>query len=249
MSGHSKWSSIKHRKAAVDSKRGKIFTKIIREITVAAKIGGPDPDANPRLRAAVLNARGQNMPNDTVARAIKKGSGGNDGVDYEEVTYEGFGPANVAVVVEALTDNRNRTIASIRTAFNKYNGSLGSSNSVLFMFDRKGSVLIPQSAIDEDSLTETVLEAGGEDLELIGEDYQIICSIEDFEVVKSAIDAKGLPVKESGLTHVPQNKTVISEKEDAEKVMNFIDMLEEDDDVQKVYTNFDIDDKLLAEFS
>lgn len=248
MSGHSKWSSIKHKKAAVDAKRGKIFTKIIREITVAAKMGGPDPDANPRLRAAVQNARGQNMPNDTVTRAIKKGSGGNDGVEYEEVIYEGFGPANVAVVIQALTDNRNRTIASIRTAFNKYNGSLGPANSVQFMFDRMGSILIPTSVVDEDTLTEAVLDAGGDDLELVDDHFQVLCSLENFEAVKAAMEEKGWEAKESGLVQVPQNKTLISNKEEAEKVMNFIDLLEEDDDVQKVFTNFDVDDALLAEF-
>jgi len=249
MSGHSKWSSIKHKKAAVDAKRGKIFTKLIREITVASRIGGGDPDANPRLRAAIQNARGQNMPMDTVNRAIKKGTGDNDGMVYEEVIYEGFGPANVAVVIEALTDNRNRTIASIRTAFNKYSGSLGSANSVQYMFDRKGMFLIAQDAMDEESLTDLVVEAGGEELEPEGEDWQIICPMEEFDAVRKALEEKGLEIKESSLVRIPQNRTEISEKEDAEMVMNFIDVLEEDDDVQKVFTNFDIDDSLLAEFS
>jgi YebC/PmpR family DNA-binding regulatory protein len=249
MSGHSKWSSIKHKKAAVDAKRGKIFTKIIREITVAAKTGGGDADANPRLRAAVQNARGQNMPMDTIKRAVDKGAGGAGGPDFEEVTYEGFGPCNVAVVIQALTDNRNRTIASIRGAFNKYNGNLGSTNSVQHMFERKGTLLIQKSAVDEDTLTEWVLEAGAEDLESGEEDFLITSSVDDFEAVKSALGAQNLEIREAELAQVPQTKTIISDKADAEKVMNFLDLLEEDDDVQKVFSNFDIDDAVLAEMN
>lgn len=249
MSGHSKWSSIKHKKAATDAKRGKVFTKLIREITVAAKMGGEDPSANPRLRAAIQSARGQNMPMDTVNRAIKKGAGGNDGLDYEEVIYEGFGPSNVAVVISALTDNRNRTIASIRTAFNKFNGTLGSPNSVLHMFDRKGTLQIEKSVVDEDTLTEVILEAGAEDLDTSGEDYLVISEIDAFEEVKSALEEKGWPIKEAQLSQLPHSRTIISDREDAEKVMNFLDMLEEDDDIQRIFTNFDIDDAILAELS
>lgn len=249
MSGHSKWSSIKHKKAAVDAKRGKIFTKLIREITVAAKTGGGDQDANPRLRSAVQAARGQNMPMDTIKRAIEKGAGGVGGANFEEVTYEGFGPCNVAVVIQALTDNRNRTIASIRGAFNKYNGNLGSTNSVLHMFERKGTLLIAKTAVDEDTLTEWVLEAGAEDLEAGAEYFLITSSVEDFEAVKSALEAQNLEIREAELAQVPQTKTIISDKEDAEKVMRFLDLLEEDDDVQKVFSNFDIDDAMLAELN
>ncbi len=249
MSGHSKWSSIKHKKAAADAKRGKAFTKLIREITVAAKQGGGDPEANPRLRSAMQTARGQNMPTDTINRAIKKGAGGNDGVDYEEVIYEGFGPSSVAVVILALTDNRNRTVASIRTAFSKFNGNLGASNSVLHMFDRKGTIAVPKSSIDEDSLTDLILEAGAEDLEAGDEDYLIISSVEDFEAVKRALEEKGLEIKEAELAQLPQSKTVISNREDAEKVINFLETLEEDDDVQKVFSNFDIDDGVAAELA
>lgn len=249
MSGHSKWSSIKHKKAAVDAKRGKIFTKLIREITVAAKSGGGDQDANPRLRSAVQAARGQNMPMDTIKRAIEKGAGGAGGANFEEVIYEGFGPCNVAVVIQALTDNRNRTIASIRGAFNKYNGNLGATNSVLHMFERKGTLLIAKSAVDEETLTEWVLEAGAEDLESGEEDFLIISSVEDFEAVKSALEAQNLEFREAELSQLPQTKTIISDKYDAEKVMRFLDLLEEDDDVQKVFSNFDIDDAVLAELN
>ncbi len=249
MSGHSKWSSIKHKKAGKDAKRGKIFTKLIREITVAAKLGGSDPAANPRLRSAVQTARGQNMPTDTINRAITKGAGGNDGVDFEEVIYEGFGPSNIAVVIEALTDNRNRTIASIRTAFNKYNGNLGSPNSVLYMFDRKGTITIPKSAVDEDTLTEMVLEAGGEDLEAAGDDFLVIAAMEEFEQVKAELEKQELNITAAELAHLPQTKVLVEDREAAEMVLNFLDMLEEDDDVQKVFSNFDIDDTLLEELN
>lgn len=249
MSGHSKWSSIKHKKAAADAKRGKVFTKLIREITVAARIGGGDPTGNPRLRAAVQTARGQNMPTDTINRAIAKGSGADDGVNYEEVTYEGFGPANVAVVIQALTDNRNRTIASIRTAFNKFNGNLGSTNSVLYMFDRKGTITIPKGAVDEDTLTEAALEAGAEDLDTSGDEYTVISAMEEFDQVKSALEERGLEISGAELAHLPQTKVIVHDREEAEQVMGFLEMLEEDDDVQKVFSNFDIDDTLLAELS
>jgi YebC/PmpR family DNA-binding regulatory protein len=249
MSGHSKWSSIKHKKAAQDAKRGKLYTKLIREITVAAKLGGADPAANPRLRSAVQTARGQNMPMDTVNRAISKGAGGNEGVDFEEVTYEGFGPGNVAVVIQALTDNRNRTIASIRTAFNKYNGTLGSPNSVLYMFDRKGAITIPKPGMDEDTLTEIALEAGAEDLDAEGDDYLVISAVEEFEQVKAGLESGGVEISGAELALLPQTRVVVHDREQAEQVMNFLEMLEEDDDVQKVFSNFDIDDTLLAELS
>ncbi|MCZ6627895.1 MAG: YebC/PmpR family DNA-binding transcriptional regulator [SAR324 cluster bacterium] len=249
MSGHSKWSSIKHKKAAVDAKRGKIFTKLIREITIAAKLGGEDPEANPRLRSAVQSARSQNMPMDTVNRAISKGIGGGEGANYEEIIYEGFGPSSVAVVIQVLTDNRNRTVASIRSAFTKYNGNLGATNSVLHMFDRKGTISLPKASIDEDTLTELILDAGAEDLESGEEDYLIICSVEDFEAVKAALEAKGLEIKQAEMARLPHSKTIISDREDAEKVIGFLETLEEDDDVQKVFSNFDIDDAVLAELS
>lgn len=249
MSGHSKWSSIKHKKAATDAKRGKLFSKLIREITVAAKLGGGDTSSNTRLRSAVQTARGSNLPIDTITRAIKKGSGGNDGVDFEEVTYEGFGPANVAVVIRALTDNRNRTIASLRTAFNKFSGNLASPNSVLHMFDRMGTIRLARSETDEETLTEAILEAGAEDLDATEEDYLVIAPLDAFEAVKEEIEKRGWNISEAQLVDLPQTKLVVADKEKAEKVMNFLELLEEDDDVQKVFTNFDIDDELLAELS
>jgi len=249
MSGHSKWSTIKHKKAAADAKRGKIFTKLIKEITVAAKMGGGEIEANPRLRLAVNAARGKNMPNDTIKRAIQKGAGGNDGMDFEEIVYEGYGPAKVAVVIEALTDNRNRTVASIRHAFTKYNGSLGATNSVQYMFDRKGTLQVPKSAIDEDTLTEYILEAGADDMEDQGEHYLVICEPAAFEDVKAFLEDKSVEVGEVEMQRLPQNKVSIEDKEDAERVLNFLDVLEEDDDVQKVFANFEIDDALMDELA
>ena len=246
MSGHSKWSSIKHKKAAVDAKRGKIFTKLIREITVAAKQGGGDIEANPRLRLAVNQARSQNMPNDTMQRAIAKGVGGNEGVDFEEVIYEGYGPHNVAVVIEVLTDNRNRTVASLRHAFQKHNGNMGATNSVQYMFDRKGTLVVPKNALDEDTLTEYVLEAGGEDLEDQGDSFLVISAMEEFESVKTFLEGKNVPLESAELQRLPQTRVTIDNQEDAEKVISFLELLEEDDDVQKVFSNFDIDEAILA---
>ena len=249
MSGHSKWSSIKHKKAGKDAKRGKIFTKLIREITMGAKIGGGDPAGNPRLRAAIQSARSQNMPLDTINKAVTKGAGGNEGVNYEEVTYEGFGPANVAVVINALTDNRNRTVASIRSAFHKYNGNLASNNAVLHMFDRKGTIQLPKSAMDEEILTDLILEAGAEDLETDGDDYLIICPVDAFEQVKSELEAREVEITASELAHLPQNRMVINDKEKAEKVIGFLEALEDDDDVQKVFSNLEIDDAILHDMA
>jgi YebC/PmpR family DNA-binding regulatory protein len=189
------------------------------------------------------------MPTDTIKRAVEKGAGGTSGADFEEVNYEGFGPCNVAVVIQALTDNRNRTIASIRIAFNKYNGNLGSTNSVLHMFDRKGTLLIPRDAVDEDTLTEWVLDAGAEDMESGQEDFLVTSSVEDFETVKSALEARNVEIREAELALIPQTKMIISDKEDAEKVMNFLELLEDDDDVQKVFSNFDVDDTVLTELN
>jgi len=249
MSGHSKWSSIKHKKAAADAKRGKVFTKVIREITSAARHGGGDPNGNARLRLAMDKARASNVPNDTVQRAIAKGVGDTGGVDYEEVIYEGYGPASVAVVIEALTDNRNRTASVIRTAFTKANGSLGSTNSVQYMFDRKGTFSVAKDAIDEDTLTEHVLEAGGENLEDEGESWLVTCPLEQFDAVKTYLEGKGVPLASAELQRLPQTYVTINDREAAEKVLNFLEALEDDDDVQKVFANFDIDEQLLAELA
>ena len=249
MSGHSKWSSIKHKKGAKDARRGKLFSKLIREITVAAKMGGGELDANPRLRQAINTARGANLPQDTIMRAVTKGAGGADGVDYAEVIYEGYGPHNAAVVIEALTDNRNRTASSIRSTFTKYDGNLGASNSVLFMFDRVGTIVIDRSTIDEDTLTGYVLEAEGEDLQSGDEGYIVSTRLEAFEPVKSFLESKGLEIKESELIWQPQSKVTIEDKAQAERVINFLEALEDDDDVQKVHTNLDIDQNVLTELA
>ena len=247
MSGHSKWSTIKHKKAGKDARRGKLFTKLIREITVAAKTGGGDVNANSRLRLAVNNARGNNLPTDTIKRAINKGVGGDDGQNYELVTYEGYGPNHIAVVVEALTDNRNRTIASLRTVFNKYDSALGGPNTVLYMFDRKGVLRIPTSAIDEHKLTETILEAGAEDLDTDSSDYVVTCPLDTLEDVKAALEQQEIEIRTAELAQIPQTRVVIADKEQAEQVLGFLYLLEEDDDVQNVYTNFDISDAVMAE--
>jgi YebC/PmpR family DNA-binding regulatory protein len=247
MSGHSKWSSIKHKKAAVDAKRGKIFTKLIREITVAARIGGGDPEANPRLRLALDKARGQNLPNDTVRRAIAKGVGEEDGESYEEVIYEGYGPHRIAVVVEALTDNRNRTASSIRHTFTKFDGNLGSSNSVLYMFDHRGVLTVSADAIDEDTLTEYALEAGVEDLEREEDTYYLTCPFAQLGPVRAFLEGKEVPVESAELQRLPQMRVLIEDKEEAQKVLSFLETLEEDDDVQKVYSNLDLPEPLLAE--
>jgi YebC/PmpR family DNA-binding regulatory protein len=249
MSGHSKWSKVKHFKGAVDAKRSKLFTKLVREITSAARAGGGDPAGNPRLRLAMDKARAGNLPNDTVQRAISKGLGDTDGVAYEEVTYEGYGPARVAVIVEALTDNRNRTASVIRTLFTKANGSLGGSNSVAYMFERKGTLSVRKGALSEDALTELVLEAGAEDLQDDGDTWLITCPPEQFDAVKTFLEGKGVPLESAELQRLPQTFVTVSDREQARKVLNFLEALEEDDDVQKVFSNFDVDDQLLAELA
>ena len=248
MSGHSKWSTIKHKKAAQDAKRGKLFTKLIKEVTVAARVGGGDIDANPRLRTAVANARGQSMPMDNIMRAIKKATGEEEGDNYEEIVYEGYGPHNVAIIVEAMTDNRNRTIASIRYAFNKSGGSLGSTNSVQYMFDRLGSITVEKSKIDEDKLTEFVIEAGAEDINTDNPElFQVITDTCDFDSVRSFLEDREVPMVNAGLMWNPQTRIVIDDSKKAEQVIKLINILEEDDDVQSVHSNFDISEKVLAE--
>lgn len=248
MSGHSKWSSIKHRKAAQDSKRGKIFTKLIKEITIAARIGGGDIDGNPRLRTAVTNARAESMPKENIDRAIKKGSGDLDGFNYEEIIYEGYGPHNVAIIVEVLTDNRNRTIASVRHIFSKSGGNLGSTNSVQYMFDRKGLICVEKSVIEEDYLLEIILEAGADDLNT--EDdvvYEIVTSTANFSEVQNILESKEVSIKSAEIAWIPQVKVEIDDQQKAEQVMRLIDKLEDDDDVQKVFTNVDIDDSIMEQ--
>ncbi len=244
MSGHSKWSSIKHKKAATDAKRGKIFTKLIKEITVAARLGGGDVDANPRLRSAILAAKSENMPKDNIERAIKKGTGELEGVNYEESIYEGYGPGGAAVLVESLTDNRNRTVADIRYIFSKVGGSLGESGCVAWMFDKKGYIAIENKAVDEEALMEMALDAGAEDIREDNSNFEVITAPQDFEAVKAAIDTASIPYIVAEITMLPQSTTFLKGKE-AEQMVKLMEALEDCDDVQKVYTNADIPDEIV----
>jgi len=245
MSGHNKWASIKHKKGANDAKRGKIFTKLIKEITVAARMGGGDPDGNPRLRAAVLAARAENMPKDNIERGIKKGTGELEGVSYEESLYEGYGPGGAAVLVESLSDNKNRSVAEIRHIFTKNGGNLGTGGCVAWMFKKKGYIAIDRKAVDEEKLMEKALEAGAEDVREDDGTFEVITAPEDFEAVKTAIDAREVPYISTEVTMLPQNTTSLGGKE-AEQMVRLMDMLEDCDDVQKVYTNADIPDDLVG---
>jgi YebC/PmpR family DNA-binding regulatory protein len=248
MSGHSKWSSIKHKKAKVDAQRGKIFTKLIREIMVAARMGGGDPDLNPRLRLAVDKARGANMPWDNIERAIKKGTGELEGQEFENAVYEGYGPAGVAILVEALTDNKNRTASEVRHTFSKYGGNLAGSGSVAWQFKDRGVLYVDKDKADEDTVYEIALEAGAEDIQSEGDIYEIFTSPKDFMAVKTAFDEKEIEVNQASLTKIPQNQVKVSGKE-AEKVLRLIEYLEDLDDVQDVYANFDIPDEILETLS
>ncbi|MBU1340863.1 MAG: YebC/PmpR family DNA-binding transcriptional regulator [Proteobacteria bacterium] len=243
MSGHSKWSTIKHKKGAADAKRGKIFTKLIKEITVAARMGGGDPETNPRLRHALNSAKTQNMPKDTFERAIKKGTGDLDGVNYEEIVYEGYGPGGVAVLVECLTDNRNRTIAEVRHAFNKAGGNVGTDGCVAWMFDKKGLISVSKEDSDEETLMEIALEAGAEDIKEESDSFDIIIEPSDFDAVKEAIDAAGIKYEVAEITMIPQNMTKV-DGADAEQMIKFMDVLDDCDDVQKFYSNADIPDEI-----
>jgi YebC/PmpR family DNA-binding regulatory protein len=245
MSGHNKWASIKHKKGANDAKRGKIFTKLIKEITVAARMGGGDPNGNPRLRAAILAARAENMPKDNIERGIKKGTGELEGVSYEESVYEGYGPGGAAVLVESLSDNKNRSVAEIRHVFTKNGGSLGTSGCVAWMFKKKGYIAIDRQAVDEEKLMEKALEAGAEDVREDETTFEVITAPEDFEAVKTAIDGLQVPYISSEVTMLPQNTTSLAGKE-AEQMVRLMDMLEDCDDVQKVYTNADIPEELVS---
>jgi len=244
MSGHSKWANIKHRKGAADARRGKIFTKLIKEITVSARMGGGDIAANPRLRRVVDLAKTENMPKDNIDRAIKKGSGELEGVNYEENTYVGYGPGGAAVFVESLTDNKNRAVSEIRHCFSKCGGNLGAGGCVAWMFDTKGYLVIEKTAVDEDQLMEAALEAGAEDVREDGSNFEVITAPEDFEAVKEAIDAAGIPYIDAEVTMLPQNTTSLEGKE-AEQMIRLMDMLDNCDDVQKVYTNADIPDDMV----
>ncbi len=245
MSGHSKWHSIKHKKARVDAQRGKIFTRLIKELTVAARMGGGDPEANSRLRTAIATAKAANMPGDNIDRAIKKGTGELPGVSYEEITYEGYGPAGVAIMVDAMTDNKNRTVAEIRYIMSKHGGNLGANGCVAWMFHKKGIIVVEAENTDEDELMEVALEAGAEDMTNEDGLFQITAAPASFEEVHTALEAQGIPMASAELTKVPENTVNVSEK-DASKVLKLMDLLENHDDVQNVYTNFDIPEDILA---
>lgn len=244
MAGHSKWANIKHRKGAQDAKRGKIFTKIIKELTVSARIGGGDPDSNPRLRTAIDKAKQANMPKDNVDRAIKKGTGDLDGVNYEEGIFEGYGPGGVALIVEFLTDNRTRTVADVRHIFSKYGGNLGVSGSVAFLFDRKGLISF-SSENDFDTIFEAALEAGAEDVKDEGDAYEVFTDPGEFIEVREALAEAGLEWETAEVSMIPQNQVQLEGKQ-AETMLKMMDALEDNDDVQNVYANFDISEEELA---
>jgi YebC/PmpR family DNA-binding regulatory protein len=240
MSGHSKWSTIKHKKGAADAKRGKIFTRILKEMTVAARLGGGDPIGNPRLRAAVAEAKASNMPKDNIERAIKRGTGELEGLTYEELTYEGYGPGGVAIIVEVLTDNTNRTTPEIRHMFEKYGGNLGTPGSVKFQFEKKGYFAVEKSAVGEDKLMDIALEAGADDLQAEDSDaFEIYTSPENFEAVRQALESNKIPTMEAKLGMIPANYVSVDEAK-AKSIMRLLEMLDDHDDTQNVWSNFDI---------
>ncbi|MER3632214.1 MAG: YebC/PmpR family DNA-binding transcriptional regulator [Blastocatellia bacterium] len=242
MSGHSKWHTIKHKKGALDAKRGKIFTKLIKEITVAARTGGSgDPDANARLRKAIADAKAQNMPSDTIERAIKRGTGEIGGVAYEEITYEGYGPGGVAVLIETMTDNRNRTVAELRHIFSKNGGNLGESGSVGWMFEKKGYIVVDKAAKPEDELFEIAIEAGADDVRDDGDALEIFTSPENFDVVLEAVKSAGIEPQAASISMIPQNYIRL-EGADAKQMLKLYDALEDHDDVQKIFANFEMDE-------
>ena len=246
MAGHNKWSKIKRKKGVADAKRGALFTKLIREITVAAKDGGGSPEFNARLRLAVDTAKANSMPAENIERAIKKGTGELEGVSYEEVTYEGYGPGGVALFIECLTDNTNRTVADVRHALIKQNGSLGTDGSVAWQFDRKGQIVIDASRYGEDAVFEAAIEAGAEDVTGDAEEFVVTCDVADFTSVQDGIKAAGIESASAELTRIAKNEIAVAGR-DAEKLLKLLDMLEELDDVQKVHSNADIDEAVLAE--
>jgi YebC/PmpR family DNA-binding regulatory protein len=247
MSGHSKWATIKHKKGALDAKRGKIFTRLIKEITIAAKSGG-DPDKNPRLRTAVAAAKAENMPSDNIKRAIQRGTGELPGVSYEEITFEGYGPGGVAILVEVSTDNRNRTVSEIRHCFGKNNGNMGEAGSVAWMFKKKGYILVPKNAAKEDDLLNIVLENGGDDLSSDDENYEVFTDPSSYEKVLEAIKAAGIKPAMAELSMVPDNHIKL-EGTQANQMIRLIEALEDNDDTQNVFSNADFDAKTLQEMA
>jgi len=248
MSGHSKWSSIKHKKGAADAKRGKIFSKLNKEISVAARLGGGDSVSNPRLRQAILAAKAENMPKENIERAIKKGTGELEGTRYEELAYEGYGPGGTAILVETMTDNKNRATAEVRHVFAKHGGSLGETGCVSWLFDKKGLIVFDKEKIEEETLMNAVLDAGAEDIHETEKEFEVIMAPESFENVREAVESSHLPYNFAEVTMHPQN-TLKLEGRDAERMIRLMEALEDSDDVQRVYANFDIPDSVMEELS
>ncbi len=249
MSGHSKWSTIKRKKGANDAKRGKIFTRLIKEITVAARHGGGDPEGNPRLRSAISSAKAENMPKDNIARAIQKGTGEIAGEVYDEILYEGYGPGGIAILVECLSDNRNRTVADVRHYFAKNNGNLGESGCVAYMFDKKGLILVDKTTIEEEALMDAALEAGAEDVVEEENEFQVLTAPENFDEVRNALEEAGVGFLDASVSMIPQNTVEVVDEKIARSLMKLMESLEDHDDVQNVYANFDIDDGLMEQLS
>ena len=244
MSGHSKWASIKHKKGAIDAKRGKAFTRLIKEISVAARMGGGDPIGNPRLRQAITAARAENMPKDNIERAIKKGTGELEGVSYEEVSYEAYGPGGVALLIDCLTDNKNRTVADLKYIFDRHGGNIGSPGCVSWIFEKKGMIAFDKGKIEEEKLLEVALDAGAEDVRQSGDEFEVVMKPNDFEKVKKAFDSLGLKYSVAEIAKIPQN-TVRLEGKKAEQMLNLMEALEDNDDINHVYANFDIPDEVM----
>ena len=242
MSGHSKWATIKRKKAATDSARGKVFTKIIKEITISARDGGGDPDANPRLRLAIQTAKGSNMPQDNIIRAIKKGTGELEGVKYEEITYEAYAPHGIAMIIESVTDNKNRTVAELRHSISKANGNLGESGSVAWMFERKGVINVEKENVKEEDLMDVILEAGADDLNSEGDYYEVTSSLENFEKVRKAVEEKSYKIESASLQYIAKDLLPVDAK-NADAVIRCIEAVEDNDDVQNVYSNADFPDE------
>lgn len=242
MSGHSKWHTIKHKKGAADAKRGKIFTRIIKELTVAARAGGGDADSNPRLRTIIAEAKANNMPSDNIKRAIRRGTGEEPGVSYEEAQYEGYGPGGAAVIIDVLTDNRNRTVGELRHMLTKYGGNLAETNAVAWMFTKRGYIVVPKAKADEDALMSTVLDAGGDDLRDDGDNWEVLSSVEAYQAVLEAVKKMGIEPAAAEITMLPQNYLKLEGKQ-AQAMVKLMDALDDHDDVRQVWSNFDIEEK------
>ncbi|WP_424244026.1 YebC/PmpR family DNA-binding regulatory protein [Elusimicrobium posterum] len=249
MGGHSHWAGIKHKKAILDSKRGKIFTRIIREITIAAKMGGAELENNPRLRKAVEDGKAANMPADNIKRAILKGTGQLEGAMYEEITYEGYGPGSIAIIVDCTTDNKNRTFAEIRKIFTSRGGNIGTTGSVSYMFKKKGLILISNENATEETLMDAALEAGAEDIKTVGEGFEVITAPEDCFAVKTALEAKGIKTESADLTMIPDTEVSITDENTAQSIIKMINELDDHDDTKAVYSNYNIPDDILAKIN